>query len=263
LLAANGLSENDSIHIGDKLKIPDTLIPTGVTGLSAVSEATGLSLSFIKNLKANEDSAGLAENQFHNKAYKDKNGNWTIGVGHLVLPSEETKYLNKTLSNAQVCTLLAEDIIARTMDIRALIGNSAYNKLPQPLKDAVTDYVFNRVIGTLKSQKELISALKGGNWAKAITLMNVDYSVKKDKNGKSQKIFLTGLSKRRLFDMYTACKIYNGKIPAEVKQAINAMYRRGIAHMKSEFSDEKTRKAVKESYNKEVRAWFGNLIYYV
>ncbi len=171
--------------------------------------------------------------------------------------------MNKTLTNAEVCTLFASDILERTADIKALIGDSAYNKIPQSLKDAITDYVFNRGIGTLKNQHELISALKGGNWSKAISLINVDYSIVKDKNGKPKKVFLTGLSKRRLFDMYTACKMYSGKIPADVKQAINVMYRRGIAHMKTEFPDEKSRKAVKDAYNKEVKAWFGDLITYI
>ena len=92
--------------------------------------------------------------------------------------------------------------------------------------------------------------------------MNVDYSYKKGKNGKLQVVYLTGLSKRRLFDMYLACKMYKGNIPTEEKSAIQNMYNRGVKHMQTEFPDKNERQVVLQNYNNEVKAWFGNLIQY-
>ena len=138
------------------------------------------------------------------------------------------------------------------------------------MKDAVTDYMFSRGYPILKRQTEFVNALKSGNYAKAISLINVDYSYKrnsdgtlaKDKKGNLQRVYLTGMSKRRLFEMYMACKMYKGNIPSEVRNAIQNMYNRGLEHMKTEFTDAKEREAVHQSFNNEIRAWFGNTIQY-
>ena len=51
----------------------------------------------------------ISEEGFKNKAYKDVKGLPTIGVGHLILPTE-THLLSKTLTNQEVRELLKKDI---------------------------------------------------------------------------------------------------------------------------------------------------------
>jgi lysozyme len=47
---------------------------------------------------------------FRNKAYQDSRGLWTIGVGHLIKPTE-SKYLKITLTDDQVNKLLDDDLV--------------------------------------------------------------------------------------------------------------------------------------------------------
>lgn len=237
--------------------------PVGkIQNLSDVAKRTGLSESFLLELKRSEDGIKFGDNKFHTTPYKDKNGNWTIGIGHLITDEERSKYLGKEISVSDVLELFVKDIDKFTQSWKNLIGENQYNKLPISIKDAITDYIFNRGSGTLSKQTEFLNALKSQDYAKAISLMNVDYSYKKDKNGKKQIVYLTGLSKRRLFDMYLACKMYKGNIPAQVKSGIQNMYNRGVNHMQTEFPDPQKRKAVLQSYNNEVKSWFGDIIKY-
>ena len=266
----NNLTSKHITQVGDILKIPDTKKFKNINTLSDTANALGLSESFILSLKRSEDGTKMGDNEFHLKPYKDKNGNWTIGIGHLITDSERSKYLGKTLSVSQVCTLFAEDVKVVSEQVKELIGEKAYNNMPQTVKDAVTDYMFNRGQPILKRQTDFVNALKSQNWAKAISLINVDYSFKRDKNGRLvkdkkghlERIYLSGLSKRRLFDMYMACKMYRGNIPQEIKNAIQNMYNRGLYHMQTEFKNAKEREAVHRSFNAEVKGWFGDLIQY-
>lgn len=230
--------------------------------LAAVAKKVGLSESFLSAMKKSEDAPGMKENEFHTTPYWDKNGNLTIGIGHLITEEEKSKFLNKEISIPEVMELFVKDLSVVNKYWKHLLGNKEYDRLPVSIKDAITDYMFNRGYGTMRKQTAFLTALKSQDYAKAISLMNVDYSYKKDKNGKRQVVYLTGLSKRRLFDMYTACKMYKGNIPAEVKTAIQNMYNRGIKHMQTEFPNQKERQAVLKGYNNDVKAWFGDIVQY-
>lgn len=170
---------------------------------------------------------------------------------------KKKKYLNgDPLTNEEVCQLLAKDITERTRSLETVIGKECYNDLPQQLKDAVMDYTYNRGIGTIKRREGFVEALKEGCYDDAITKMDVDYTIVKDKSGILRKRYLTGLSKRRLFEMYLASQIYDGDIPSKVKKAVQNMYERGLMHMQKEFPNKKQREAVKVGYNQEVKEWF-------
>jgi len=251
---------SDSLSVGQVLKIPSTISAKAVSSLSDVADATGLSLRYINGLKQVEDDASLGQSEFHKKAYKDKNGNWTIGVGHLIKSGEMGKYKNTTLSKSEVCTLLAQDLLDRIENIKVIIGADTYNNLPQPMKDAVMDFTFSRGESTIKNHPGFVDALKKGDYEKAISLMNIDYSVVKDKKGKSKKVYLTGMVKRRLFEIHEACRMYKGKIPESIKDTIQNLYNRGLTHMKNEFKDSKQRENIKVGYNAYVEELFGDIV---
>ena len=247
--------DSDEISVGQVLKIPPKIKAKNVDSLKDVSKATGLSLEYIKDLKKSEDAPGFDEDDFHTKAYYDKNGNLTIGIGHLIKPDEMQLYKNRELSKDEVCTLLAQDILDRAENLKIILGSETYNSLPPALKDAVMDFTFSRGEGTIENHPGFVEALQNEDYEKAISLMNIDYSVK---NGK--KIYLAGMAKRRLFEIYHACKIYDGDIPKEVLRAAQRIYERGLKHMKTEFPDARERANIKAGYNKEVEAWFGDEI---
>ncbi len=250
----NNLKSTD-LSIGQTLKIPPTVKLVNINSLQDVSQATGLSLEYIKDLKKNEDDARLGDDDFHTTPYSDKNGHLTIGVGHLITEEEMPKYKNAKLTKGEVCTLFAQDIIDKEENLKVILGAETYNKLPSALREAVLDFTFSRGEGTIKNHPGFVEALKSGNYSRAISLMNIDYSVKDGK-----KVYLAGMAKRRLFEMYQACKMYNGKIPKEVKSAVQAMYERGLKHLRNEYPDDKERANIKAGYDKEVKAWFGDAV---
>ena len=245
--------KSDSLDVGQVLKIPPRIEAKNIDDLKDVSKAVGLSLEYIRDLKKSEDAPGFGENDFHKKAYHDKNGNLTIGIGHLIKPDEISRYKNDELTKEEVCTLLAQDILDRAENLKIILGAETYNNLPAALKDAVMDFTFSRGEGTIQNHPGFVEALQDGDYEKAISLMNIDYSVK---NGK--KVYLAGMAKRRLFEIYHACKIYDGDIPKEILKSAQKLYERGLKHMETEFPNPKVRANIKAGYNEEIRGWFGD-----
>ena len=268
VLALNSLNEK-TLKVGKVIKIPERREARNVKSIEDTAKATGFSLDYLKSLEKMEEK--------HNKIYTDKNGVKTIGIGHALDAQEAGKYSGKTLTDTQIYTMLAQDILDREQNIRAIIGDDAYKKMPQAVKDSVMDFVFNRGETVFENHSGFISALKSGDYSSAIAKMNVDYSVIKfkssgelqkyinqfddkrmfvaDKDGKTLKKFLSGLDKRRLFEISHASKIYNGKIPDEIVNSAQNVYQRGLYFMSIETANGLIKKEaypnIKAEYNQE------------
>ncbi|MFQ8625232.1 MAG: LysM peptidoglycan-binding domain-containing protein [Candidatus Gastranaerophilaceae bacterium] len=247
LLALNAIDEK-KLKIGQTIKIPERREAKNVKSIEDAAKATGFSLDYLKSLEKMEEK--------HNKIYTDKNGVKTIGIGHALDAGETGKYSGKTLTDTQIYTMLAQDILDREQNIRAIIGDDAYKKMPQAMKDSVMDFVFNRGETVFENHPGFVSSLKSGDYSSAIAKMNVDYSVMKfkssselqkyinqfddkrmfvvEKDGKTLKKFLSGLDKRRLFEISHASNIYKGKIPDEIINSAQKVYQRGLYFMSIE-----------------------------
>lgn len=243
ILALNGIDyENgNKLKIGQVLKIPPTKKISGVKNLTDVAKSMGVSEEFIKGLKRIEDNGDFKENQFHNTPYKDDAGVWTIGIGH-VLKAGEPRQLN----NEQVCSLLAKDLLAVEDNLKAYLGEKKYNDLPQPLKEALLDMVFNKGLDIIEKTEGLKYCLKEGKYEAAI---NKFTHVKSTKTGEE----MSGLCKRRLFDISVACKMYDGKIPQSNINTSQQIYNKGIALLRKSpnFAN------LLPGFNKDVESYFG------
>jgi lysozyme len=95
------------------------------------------------------------------KAYPDKNGVWTIGVGHTkgVKP-------NDLITNAQAMQYLLEDMATAE---KAVLG-AIKNPLPQHQFDMLVDITFNSGPGFVNSS-ETQGAICGGNKASVAGLI--------------------------------------------------------------------------------------------
>lgn len=251
LLAANGLTEQTAknIRVGKELKIPPTRTVKNVNNLSDIAKAMGVSVDFIKKLKKLEDSEGLPENRFHNTPYMDKNGVKTIGIGHRVVSGDKTK-----LTNAEVCTLCAKDLLNAEEHIATLVGGQKkYDQIPQGLKEAVLDLTFNKGVVNDESFKGLIYCLKTGKWEAAINKLTYNKSIKTKKE-------MSGLSKRRMFDIAQATKIYGkNKIPQSNINTAQNVYNRGVALLRAECKEKGLNfQNQLAGYNKDIQSYFGN-----
>lgn len=251
LLALNGLTPESAkkIRPGQVLKVPDARVIKNVNNLNDIAKAMGVSPSFIKNLKHIEDGE-LPENKFHNTPYKDKNGVLTIGIGHVVRKNEPQK-----LTNAQVCELCAKDLLKVEDNLQLLLGGRKnYDKLPQPIKEALLDMAFNKGVGMIKNTEGFLYCLKSGKYEAAINKFTNNKSVKTGQE-------MSGLSKRRLFEISIACKMYNGKIPQSNLNTAQQVYNRGIQLLKAECkASGSSFKNLIVGYNKDVQSYFGNNI---
>lgn len=251
LMAANGLNEKSVLKLGQTLKIPPTRKPKNVRNLNDVAKAMGVSPDFIKKLKSVEDSAHLPANKFHNTPYKDKGGVETIGIGHVVKPGEPRK-----LTDAQVCELCAKDLLKMEDNLSALLGGKKnYEKLPQGLKEALLDMVFNKGTEIIEKTPGLLYCLKSGKYEAAV---NKFTDIRTATGARAER---SGLAKRRLFDISLAMKMYNGKIPQSNINTAQEVYNRGVALLRAECKkDGKNFQNIIAGYNKDILSYLGNKI---
>lgn len=95
------------------------------------------------------------------KAYKDIANKWTIGVGHLIL-SDERELLGRTLTMAEVDTLLQADLAKAERGVDALV------KVPlnENQRGALVSFCFNLGVGRLGAST-LLELLNGGFYKEA------------------------------------------------------------------------------------------------
>lgn len=252
LLAANGLNKSSAakLHAGQILKIPNKRVVKNVKSLNDIAKALGVSTDFIKRLKRAEDSANLPDNKFHNTPYKDRAGVLTIGIGHVLKKGE-----SRQLSDTQVCELCANDLLKVEENISALLGGQkVYDRLPQGLKEALIDMAFNKGPAILEKTPGLLYTLKTGKYEAAINKLTYNKSTKTGKE-------MSGLSKRRLFDISLAVKMYHGNIPKSNIATAQQVYNRGIELLRAECQKEGKNFANQlAGYNKDVQSYLGNKI---
>lgn len=226
LLAANGMNKTDIIHPDETLLIPESYRVKNINTLEDISKMSGLSMDYLKFLCDIEEK--------HNTVYKDRNNNETIGIGHLLTKEEKEIYKNKTISDKQIYTLLAQDILNTDLDLQTVINKTAYNSMPLHLKESVTDLAFNKGTGAIADNKHLCKALNEQDYVSAAANLTQDYSVVT--NAKGEKIHkpAAGLSKRRLYNIANANEIFKNGMPDIVADSANAVYKRGRQYLEAE-----------------------------
>ena len=256
LLSFNNITDTTKVmKPGVKIKIPPTRTPKNIKTVDDAAAALGVSKQFIKSLKFLED--GFDDpSKFHNEVYDDASnlkglnniskfkGNPTIGIGHLYKKGEKA-----SLSNEEVLELFVKDLMKVEEQLWGIMGGQEnYEKLPQSLKEALLDMVFNKGINIIS--KDMIYRLKNGKYEAAINCITNN----KDKGGEGKE--LSGLSKRRLFDLSVACKMYNGKILQSNINIIQKVYDRGIELLRKEYPN--SYKNILIGFNKDVKRFFGD-----
>ena len=232
ILMLNGITKEEAgrLKIGRTLKIPPTRIAKNINSLKDVAKAMGVSEDFIKKLKEIEDGMDTskkpptpyADNKFHNTIYKDAEGHLTIGIGHLCKPGEKTK-----LSNKEVLELFTNDLLKMEENLWHVMGSKKnYDKLPQSIKEALLDMVFNKGTAIIENTNGLVWALKNGKYETAINKMTNNKSL----NGRA----MSGLSKRRLFDISVASKMYGSKTPQSIINTSQKVYNEGVYLLRQE-----------------------------
>ena len=233
--------------------------PDTVKNLKDVAKAMGLSEQFVKQWKKIEDAPNTPDSKFHNTPYIDKVGVKTIGIGHAIQTKKDEqeiikKYGDLNLSNAEVCELFASDLLEAEENVSAIIGKNNYDKLPQPMKEALLDMVFNKGNAILQETEGLSWCLKNGKYEAAINkFTNIKSAETKQE--------MAGLAKRRLFDISIAIKMYSDKVSQSNIATAQALYDKGVSLLRQECQKEnKSFKAQIVGFNQDIQGYFGNKI---
>ncbi len=260
LYSANpGFNENTKLKLGQSVNIPSARKIVNVKNLSDVAKAMGISEAFVKQWKKAEDAPNTPDNKFHNTPYKDNAGVLTIGIGHAIQNDKDRqeiikKYGDLNLTNAEVCELFASDLLEAEENISAIIGQNNYDKMPQPMKEALLDMVFNKGNAIIKESEGLTYCLKTGKYEAAI---NKFTNIKATNTGKE----MSGLAKRRIFDISIAARMYSGKAPQSNVVTAQTLYDKGVALLRAECQEKgKSFEAQIVGYNKDIQGYLGDKI---
>ena len=257
LLSVNGLTGKETLSIGQELKIPNSRNAVNITQLSDVAKALGVSEEFIQKLKLIEDGykddgTPYGDHEFHNTPYYDM-GRKTIGIGHLMQDGDK-----KRMTNWEVLNTFGDDLLKMEENLWVVLGGKEnYDKLPQGIKEALLDMTFNKGTDILINTDGLIWCLKNEKYEAAINKMTDIKSF----DGKE----LTGLCKRRLFDISRACTIYEeGQIPNSNLATIQNLYNKGIEMLRKhcEKRDLSFENQV-VGFNKDIKKYLGDNVKYV
>lgn len=221
LLAVNNLTKKSIIHPNDTILIPESYTVKNVKTLDDVSKATGLSMDYLETLKAFE--------KVYYKAENDRNNNPTVGIGHWVTKDERSKYLGRELKDEEIYTLLAQDILDAELDIKTKVTPEAWDEMPISLKESVIDLAFNKGSGAITENSNIYESLNNKDYVTAIANLTQDYSIV---NGKECPA--SGLSKRRLYGISNATKIFKNGIPDKVLESAENVYNKGLKYMAEE-----------------------------
>lgn len=256
LQALNSLDSKSVIHANDTLLVPESYRVKNIKNLSDVEKLTGLSKEYLEDL--------ICFEKVLYKAQPDRNGNLTIGVGHWVQSFERSKYVDKTLSEKEIYTLLGTDLLNCDLDLRTGIDAKAYDEMPAKLKESVIDLAFNKGVGAVLNNKVLVDALNSRDYVTAIANLNQDYSVVKNKKGDIVHKPASGLSKRRLYEIANACEIFKNGYPSKILNSANKLYHNGLGYMEQEKErgeiPANAYENVKKEYMSLVGKWFNGKI---
>ena len=256
LLDANNMKSGDIINVGDTLKVPESYTVKNINNEADLANFTGFDKEFLDDFIQMEGK--------RTEVYKDINGNQTIGIGHFITPDEGNKFDNKTLSDKEIFTMLGQDIINKDLNLETIIDKKSYKSMPSHLRESVMDLAFNKGEGAISDNKKLRDALNNKDYVTAIANLNQDYSIVTKANGEKVRNYASGLSKRRLFDMYNACKIFKRGIPDKVLASAKQVYANGLVQMEKEVKEGKiSAKAyenVKAEYKGLAYKWYNGKI---
>lgn len=95
--------------------------------------------------------------------YLDHLGKATVGVGHLVLPSDKLK-VGDTISNSKALQMFRKDIQVSKRDAVIFVGADKFKSLPTDIQNVVTNMAFNLGATRLAKFKNLKAAIQKGDY---------------------------------------------------------------------------------------------------
>jgi hypothetical protein len=163
-------------EVPKRAKVPNAAVPEVLGDESYLTAAR-------RYVRENETSG-----RTYNRPYQDDEGNWTIGVGHLIQPGEMERFAGRALTGQEIEDLFTEDFDKRTRLAKKELGKT-FDKLSPSLKVAAIDGFFR---GDLSGSPDTLELMAKGKFAEAAVefLDNDEYraSLAKIKSGEAHGV---------------------------------------------------------------------------
>lgn len=98
----------------------------------------------------------IVDEGYRTGVYRDTEGNLTVGIGHLILPSDNLHY-GESITTKQVDDFFEHDLIHAEIGCRQLINN--FDSLPDDIQDVCINMCFNLGATHFSGFKKFIAAL--------------------------------------------------------------------------------------------------------
>lgn len=105
----------------------------------------------------------IFEEGLRNESYTDHQGNWTIGIGHLL--GRSAGYKGLKWSTAKVMTVFEADLDTAVSNAKQIFPQ--FNIIPPKVQLAILDMLFNMGINRFRGFKKTIRLIHAGRYAEA------------------------------------------------------------------------------------------------
>lgn len=105
----------------------------------------------------------IAEEGFKLESYTDHQGNWTIGIGHLL--GRDNAFRGLRWSEEKVRQVFENDLDIALSNARQVFPG--FNTMPPKVQLAIMDMLFNMGLGRFRGFKKTIRLLNSGLYAEA------------------------------------------------------------------------------------------------
>lgn len=130
----------------------------------------------------------ILDEGYKSKVYRDQFGNLTVGIGHLVMPSDGI-IENDVINEKRIDDLFEHDLVHAQIGCRALI--LGFDTLPDDLQDALINMCFNIGATKLAKFKKMLAALNSRNFVTAADEARNSEWYKQVQNSRSERICQT------------------------------------------------------------------------
>lgn len=164
----------------------------------------------------------------HTNPYKDKYGTSTNGFGELTnqMRTQESAY-NVLCQNLKNYSGEVKNFLNKK------INKNAYQELPCSIKEGLIDLCFNKGLGKISQNNDLVNALKNKDYPEIIA--NLAYLYSGQSNAKSNED--PGLYRRSLNRMILASRDLKGEDLKKAKEVIDSFYNRAFDYHKKNQKD--------------------------
>jgi lysozyme len=106
----------------------------------------------------------IVDEGYRAAVYRDTFGNLTVGIGHLVLPSDQLTY-GETVLNERIMDLFEHDLLHAEIGCRALVAD--FDKLPEDVQCVLVNMCFNLGAAGLKRFHNFLIAISDRDYPRA------------------------------------------------------------------------------------------------